>query len=68
MFCALLEAVWVHDVLILEDWLRGGLRIEVAEVLFDAAAFFAVADLADLFWGEFFFFAAAFFSAGHDTA
>lgn len=35
--------------------------------MFDAAAFFTVADLADLFWGEF-FFVAAFFATGHDGA
>lgn len=51
------------------DWYRTCLDtvLVAAEVLFDAAAFFAVADLADLFWGEF-FFVAALFAAGHDGA
>ena len=39
----------------------------MGEVLFDAAAFGAVADLADLFWGEVFVFA-AFVASGHDAA
>ena len=44
-----------------------GFGVEIAEILFDAAAFFAVTDLADLFGGEF-FFVAALFAAGHDGA
>lgn len=42
-------------------------RVETGKILFDAAAFGAVADLADLFGGEFFVFA-AFVAAGHDAA
>lgn len=41
--------------------------IVVGEISFDPTTFGAVADLGDLFWGEF-CFVAAFVAAGHDAA